>query len=341
MNTSVLPSVAEDSADEKRDITLLKGAGVALIAFALLATHDALVKSLVGIHAFQIAFFVFLFSFLPFSVLLAVDPVERSLRPRNPVLVGLRCLFTAGSIICGFYAFSVLPMAQVYAMLFATPVLITLLSIPVLGERVRLIRWVAIIFGLLGVMVVLNPTATTLSIGHMAALLAAILGACNSITTRKIGDTEHSVTLILYPMMGNVLVSAVLLTFVYQPMPGRALLVCALIGLLSVAGHLLLIRAFRMTEAQFVAPTQYSQIIWASIFGALFFNEPIKSTTVYGTLIIMFSGVLFIWRELTASANRPVLRTRNMRMSGGPPLPPVESDTDHVADHSVTDGQDK
>ena len=123
---------------------MLKGAGIALIAFALFSTHDALVKSLTGIHAFQIAFFVFLFSFLPFSVVLAVDPVERSLRPKNPLLVGLRCLFTAGSIISGFYAFSVLPMAQVYAMLFATPVLITLFSIPILGERVRLIRWVAI-----------------------------------------------------------------------------------------------------------------------------------------------------------------------------------------------------
>ena len=124
-------------------------------------------------------------------------------------------------------------------------------------------------FGLAGVMIVLNPTATSLTTGHAAALFAAVLGACNSITTRKIGDSEHSVTLILYPMLGNVLVSTVLLAFVYQPMPGSALLVCAAVGLLSVAGHLLLIRAFRMTEAQFVAPTQYSQIIWASVFLSL------------------------------------------------------------------------
>jgi S-adenosylmethionine uptake transporter len=71
---------------------------------------------------------------------------------------------------------------------------------------------------------------------------------------------------------------------------------------------------------------QYSQIIWASIYGVLFFNEPVKSSTVLGSLVIIFSGVLFIWRELTASVNRPVLRTRNVRMSGGPPLPPVETD---------------
>jgi S-adenosylmethionine uptake transporter len=325
MISSVLYS--DDFANGRtQDEALLKGAGIALIAFAFFSTHDALVKSLVGVHPFQIAFFVFLFSFLPFSVILAVDPVERSLRPKRPLLVGLRCLFTAGSIISAFYAFSVLPMAQVYAMLFATPVLITLLSIPLLGERVRVVRWIAILFGLVGVMIVLNPTTTSLSIGHVAALFAAVLGACNSINTRKIGDSEHSVTLILYPMIGNVLVSAGLVYFVYQPMPGSALVICAAVGLLSVAGHLLLIRAFRTTEAQFVGPMQYSQIIWASIYGVLFFNEPVKSSTVLGSLVIIFSGVLFIWRELTASVNRPVLRTRNVRMSGGPPLPPVETD---------------
>lgn len=202
-----------------QESSALKGAGIALIAFALFSTHDALVKSITGIHAFQIAFFVFLFSFLPFSAVLAVDPVERSLRPNRPLLIGLRCIFNAGSIICAFYAFSVLPLAQVYAMLFATPVLITLLSIPILGERVRLVRWIAILLGLSGVMIVLNPSASSLSIGHVAALMSAVFGACNSINTRKIGNSEHSATLLLYPMIGNVLVSAVLLYFVYQPMP--------------------------------------------------------------------------------------------------------------------------
>ncbi len=309
-----------------KDNSIIKGAGTALIAFALFSTHDALVKSLSGIHPFQIAFFAFLFSFLPFTLFIGVDPVERSLRPNRPLLIGLRCIFHAGSIICAFYAFSVLPLAQVYAMLFATPVLITLLSIPLLGEKVRLIRWVAILLGLSGVMVVLNPTASSFSIGHIAALMSAVFGACNSINTRKIGDTEHSATLLLFPMIGNVLLSGVLMYFVYTPMPGYALLVCALVGLLSVTGHKILISAFRTTEAQFIAPTQYSQILWASLFGVVFFNETLQTTTVVGSIIIILSGVLFIWRELSVSVNMPVLKTRNVRASGGPPLVSVEAD---------------
>lgn len=99
-----------------------------------------------------------------------------------------------------------------------------------------------------------------------------------------------------------------------------------MVGLLSMAGHMILIKAFRTTEAQFIAPTQYSQILWASVYGALFFNEPVKTATVVGSVIIIFSGVLFIWRELVTSTNMPVLRTRNMRTSGAPPLVSVEAD---------------
>ena len=326
MSNQNIEAKVSDSDTGIGDSSLLKGAGIALVSYAIFSAHDALVKSLTDVHAFQIAFFAFLFGFLPFSLLLAVDPVERSLRPNNPMLVGLRCIFTAGSAICAFYAFTVLPMAQVYAMLFATPVLITLLSIPVLGEKVRLIRWIAIILGLVGVMIVLNPTATTLTFGHLAALLSAVFGACNSVTTRKIGDSEHSVTLLLYPMLSNVVISAGLLALVYQPMSGNALMVCAVIGFLAAIGHLVLINAFRTTEAQFIAPTQYSQIIWATIFGYFFFNEPIQTATVIGSTIIILSGVLFIWRELVSSKNMPVLKTRNMRMTGGPPLVSEEAD---------------
>jgi len=307
--------------------SVLPGIGFALAGFLLFSSHDALVKSIIGIHAFQITFLVFLFSFIPFSLIIAIDPVERTLRPKNPLLVGLRCVFTAGGIISAFYAFTVLPMAQVYAMLFVTPVLITLLSIPVLGEKVNIIRWLAILLGLVGVMVVLNPTATSLSIGHFAALFAAVLGACNAITTRKIGDSEHSVTLILYPMLGNVLVSGCLMLLVYQPIDKRTLVTCALIGFLSVCAHLCLLRAFRTTEAQFIAPTQYSQIIWATVFGAIWFNEPIESYTLIGSAIIILSGFIFVWREVVSTSLRPVLRTRNMRMSGAPPLLPVEADS--------------
>ena len=305
---------------------IFRGIGLALAGFAIFSLHDALIKSITGVPVFQIVFFVVLFSFVPFVGMLALNTREISLRPALPGLVALRCAFMVGSLLCVFYAFSTLPLSQVYALLFSAPVLITLLSIPVLGERVKLIRWIAILLGLFGILVVLRPLNVDLSFGHLAALAAAACIACSAVVTRKIGSREHSVTLMLYPMLANVVVSGCLLIFVYQPMPGIALLKMCGIGMLSVLGQILMIHAFRSCEAQFIAPMQYSQMLWAIGYGALVFNEPIDQNVVLGCLVIVTSGLLFIWRELVASVTQPVLRTRNLRVFGGPPAMSVESD---------------
>lgn len=304
----------------------MKGIGIALLAFSIFASHDALIKSVEGIPSFQVVFFVVLFSFVPFTLFLAVDRTERSLRPQLPGLVALRCLFTSVGLLSVFYAFQNLPLAEVYSLLFSAPILITLLAIPILGERVKLIRWIAILMGMAGVIVVLQPGSSSLSIHHLAALAAACCIACTSIVTRKIGAREHSVTLVLYPMLTNIFVSGVLMSTSYVPVPGETLAKLALIGMLSVVGQTLMIQAYRISEAQFVAPMQYSQMLWALVFGAYVFGEEVSQTTLMGSAIIVLSGLLFIWRELMVSVTRPVLNTRNVRLTGGPATRPAEAD---------------
>ena len=306
--------------------SVLKGIGFALLGFSTFSLHDALIKSIENVPVFQTAFFVVLFSFVPFTLFLAIDGTERSLRPRLPVLVALRCLFTVTGLLCVFYAFGRLPLAEVYSLLFAAPILITLLAIPVLGERVRLIRWFAIFLGMAGVLVVLQPNNASLSMDHLAAIGAAACVACTSVVTRKIGSREHSVTLILYPMLTNVVVTGIATVFVYVPLPGEVLLKLCGIGVLSVVGQSLMIQAYRSSEAQFVAPMQYSQMLWALIYGALIFNESVDRTVLLGSTVIVFSGLLFIWRELVASVKQPVLKTRNLRIAGGPQTRSTEAD---------------
>lgn len=300
---------------------------MALTAFALFSLHDAIIKSISTVHVFQIVFFVVLFSFVPFTFMLAVNKTERSLRPKLPALVALRCAFSTVSLLGAFYAFSKLPMAEAYSLLFSAPILITLLSIPVLGERVRAIRWFAILLGMTGIVIVLNPFAGNgLSIGHLAAMIAALSIACTSVVTRKIGQREHSVTLILYPMLCNIVISGILLLLVYQPIPADILLKTAVIGLISVVAQSLMIRAYRTTEAQFIAPMQYSQMLWAIFYGYWVFNEELRNNVILGAVIIVLAGFLFIWRELSASVGKPVLSTRNLRFAGGPQATPVEAD---------------
>ncbi len=304
----------------------LAGVGLALTGFAVFSLHDALVKSVGTVPTFQVAFFAVLFSFVPFSLYLALAKPERSFRPRLPGLVALRCLFNTTGLLCGFYAFAHLPLAQVYALLFSAPILITLLAIPLLGERVRAFRWFAIALGMTGVLVVLRPDATALSAGHLAAVGAAVSIALGSVVTRRIGGREHGVTLVLYPLLANVVVTGVGTAFVYEPLTFDAFWRLAAVGLLSVLGQSFVLEAYRRSEAQFVAPMQYSQMLWALFYGAFVFDESVDSTVLGGSAIIVLAGLLFVWRELAASTRRPVLSTRNLRVAGGPSAQPGESD---------------
>ncbi|MFN3147144.1 MAG: DMT family transporter [Paracoccaceae bacterium] len=294
----------------------LKGALMALGGFALFSTHDAVVKVLGGSYSpFQILFFSVLFGF-PLVMLMLIHDAERgTLRPVHPWLTLLRTVLGVSVAISAFTAFTILPLAQVYAILFAQPLLITALSVPVLGERVGPRRWAAVVAGLIGVLIVLRPGAEPLGLGHAAALVASLGGAGVAVILRKIGAEERAAVLILYPLIGNFVIAGACLLFVYQPMPGHHLALAALISVLGFVAMLLLIAAYRRAEAATVAPMQYSQILWAAGFGALFFDEWPDAWTMLGTAVIIASGVVIVMRESTGTTTRvrPVTTARSQR----------------------------
>lgn len=293
---------------------------LALGAFALFSMHDVIVKSLGGSYSpIQIVFFSVLLGLPMAMILLMRDPTDGTLLPRRPGWTALR---TGAAVITGvsvFYAFSVLPLAQTYAILFATPLLITILSVPLLGERVGLHRGAAVLVGLIGVIIVLRPgQGDGLSLGHLAALVGAFSSSFASIIVRKIGAEERNVVLLLYPMMANLLLMGAMLPFVYQPMPLADLGALALMAGLALIASLGVIAAYKRAPAFQIAPMQYSQIIWAVVFGALFFGEVVDLFTILGAGVIIVSGLYIVMREDRAnvSNNRPVLATRTRTETG-------------------------
>lgn len=291
-----------------------KGALLSLVAFAVYATHDAFIKILGSTYSpVQIVFFSVLLSFPLATLSLMREKAPGTLVPVHPWWIGARTIAAVITGFAAFYAFSNLPLTQTYAILFATPLIITVLSIPVLGEKVRLPRWLAVFVGLAGVMVVLRPGQTDLSLGHAAALLAAFTGAFASIVLRKIGADERPVVVMLYPMVANFVVMGALLPFVYVPMPLEHLLYLGIISVFAWIGGRVIITAYQVGEAAIVAPMQYSQILWATLYGMLFFNEGLDLFTGIGAAIIIASGLFIVFRESKGghSANTPVLRTRS------------------------------
>ncbi|MBS0564499.1 MAG: DMT family transporter [Proteobacteria bacterium] len=291
----------------------LRGALTALAAMGIFATHDAVVKHLGSAYsAVQIVFFSALLSFPLVTFLMLQDREGGSLWPRHPGWVATRTVAAIVSTVSCFYAFATLPLAQTYAILFATPLLITLLSIPVLGEHVRLRRWTAVVVGLAGVLIVLRPGEAALSAGHLAALVSACAAGLAAVIVRKVGNDERPVVLLVYPILGNILVMGAALPFFYRPMPGTDLGLMAVIAVMGLAGTLLSILSYRMAEAVIAAPMQYSQILWATVYGALFFGESPDRTTLAGAAVVIASGIYIVLRETQAGAseNHPVLDTR-------------------------------
>jgi drug/metabolite transporter (DMT)-like permease len=291
----------------------VKGAVLALIAFGLYSTHDVFIKILGASYSpIQIVFFSVLLSFPLATIMLMRDATPGTLVPVHPWWMSVRTLAAVVTGVSAFYAFSVLPLTQTYAILFATPLIITVLSIPILGETVRLRRWMAVIVGLIGVMVVLRPGSTELNLGHLAAILAAFGGAFASIVVRKIGAEERTVVMLLYPMVANFVLMGLALAFVYKPMPIEHIGMLAVISILAWIAGRIIISAYRTGEAAIVAPMQYSQILWATGFGLLFFGETTDIYTAAGATIIISSGIYIVFRESRGGTSRttPVLRTR-------------------------------
>ena len=300
----------------------LKGALFALLAFAIFSTHDVVVKFLGGSYSpIQIIFFTVLFSFPMLMLVIIRESEGGSLIPVHPWWTGARTASGTLSAACTFYAFTVLPLTQVYPILFAMPLLVTILSIPFLGERVGWHRAGAVLIGLAGVIVVLRPGSADLSLGHAAALAGAVFSAISSVIMRKIGRAERTVVIQVYPLLVNFAVMGAALPFVYTPPSVEHLGASAVVALLALLAMTSLVAAYRLAPAIIVAPMQYSQIIWASIYGAIFFGEHLDRMTMIGTGIIIASGLYIVLREdrRKGSSNQPVLRSRSRLGTPGSP----------------------
>jgi len=314
--------------------SVIKGPLFALISYAVFSSHDAILK-LLGSHysIFQIIFFAMLFGYVPFSLARVIDSNPGQVKANNLKLVLFRSFLMVGSLFSAFLAFSMLPLVEVYVLIFTAPLIISVLAIIFLNEKVYLFRWASILLGLVGIIIVLRPTVDSFSLGHGLGLLAAFCSSGSAIISRKVGDTEKAATLILYPLITSILVTGCILPFVYKAMPLQDLGLMFLIGVMAQIGQLFLILAYKAANAAYIAPMQYSQIIWAIVFGSLFFNETVDQWGLIGASITILSGLMILWRENKISKVRPNLKTRNTRM--------VSAATAPIREHGAFKSKDK
>lgn len=274
----------------------LKGALLGLVGFGLFSMADATIKFLGGsYHPVQIVAFMNLFTLPLIGLLWLQSPTP--LKPVHPWLMAIRTLAVVANGLLVAYAFTVLPLAQAYAIFFTLPLVLTLMAWPLLGDRVDATGGMAVVLGLVGVIVALNPGRVEFGMGHLAAVLGMLLAAVHYLIMRKTSGAEAAVPMLLYPVLGQTAAAFLLLPGRYVPMPLHDLASLAALALGAFGGTLMMLAAYRTAPPVVVAPTQYSQIAWAALFGALFFAEPMTAGMALGMVIIAAAGMLVVARQ--------------------------------------------
>ncbi len=284
------------------------GVILAFIAYASFSIADALIKATgPALSVFEIAFFTTSFSIIPALVTNRTERWRDIYRLHHPFLVHLRC----GTAICGtacvMYAFTHIPFADVYAIGFATPLFVTLLSVLVLREHVALHRWILLLISFVGVVIVIRPGLRELEPGHYVIMVGAVLGAITTVILRHVAPRERRISLVGLQVLYSGIFNGLLMLpgFVVPSFEQLAILLG--IGLLGGGGGLLLIAATKQTPANLIAPVQYSQLIWAILFGALFFGEYPDWIAIVGMLVVVGAGLLNVLTEKTQIRWKPRL----------------------------------
>ena len=280
---------------------MTNGIVLALLAYATYAWSDAAIKALGGsMSVFQIGFFQLT---IAGSLLVLLTRPEGNgwrdfWRMNHPLPVQARAVIGLVAGMIGVYAFTTIPLAEVYALAFLSPLFVTILSMVFLKEQIGPWRWAAVIIGFLGVLVVVRPGFRALELGHAAALMMAILSAASIILQRSLASRERTTTILGYLILYAVLFNGVATTITGFEVPQwneAAILMVAGAG--AASGHIFLMRAIRLAPVNQLAPTHYSQIAWAVLLGAFLFNEQPDIWSVIGLAVIAFSGLLTVARE--------------------------------------------
>jgi drug/metabolite transporter (DMT)-like permease len=274
--------------------------GIAMIlgSVALLSIMNVLVKVLTEDYPVnQVAFFRSAFALIPALIAVGLQHGWSDLRTAHPVGHVVRSLVGLSSMVLIFWSFRLLPLGEAIAMNFSAPLFLTALSVPLLGEKVGLHRWSAVLLGFVGVLIMVQPSPDALNLGAFVALGAALTQAFAMVAIRQLSRTEAPNTIVFY--FTAICTGFIGLTlpfgWVTPTMDGLALLIAT--GLVGGCAQLCLTRAYSLAPAAVIAPFTYASLLWAVLFGWLIWQEVPTIHMMVGAAIVTASGLYILHRE--------------------------------------------
>lgn len=273
------------------------------LAAALLSLHDAITKHLAESYPIgQVVCFRQISSLMMLVIFVHFGPGWGKLRINSLKGQSVRALSFIAATVLIVASVSLLPLATALSIVFASPLVLAALSVPLLGERVGLHRWLAIIGGFVGVLVIIRPVNPDFDWLLLVPVAAATASALRDIATRLISRTEEPMSILFWSNVAVILAAACTLPFGFKAIAVVDYGWLAFTGLLNILAHFLMITALRLADASLVAPFRYSALVWATILGYAIWGHMPDVWTFVGAAIIVASGIYLVLREQRAAA---------------------------------------
>ena len=266
----------------------------------LTAVVDAIAKLMTaGLHPVLIVWGYF----LGIGILLAAYalvkriPVARLAATRHRPLQMVRSALLVGTISFLFLGLTYMPLADAFAITFMAPLFITVLAGPILGERVGIHRVGAVVAGLIGVIVIMQPGTGVFHWAAMLILVSALCFALFQIATRRLVGAAPTMVTLYYTGIGGLLWTSLMVGFFWSPIGFEELAIFVALGSLGIAAHICVIKAFDAAQVSLLAPFNYAKLLWGIALGYALFGDVPTLTVLGGSAIIVASGLYVLWRD--------------------------------------------
>lgn len=275
-----------------------------IITTIVFASQDGLSKYLATEYNVYMVVMIRYWFFAAFVISMSsrrTGGIKRVAKTKSPILQIFRSLILVAEMCITILAFTLLGLAETHAIFASYPLIIAMLSGPILGEYVGWRRWLAICVGFIGILIILNPGNGIFSPYALVPLAGAILFALYGLLTRYVGQYDNSSTSFFWTgVVGSIAMTVIGLNF-WDPVSRSDWSVMLLLSASGVVGHYLLIKCYEVAEASAIQPFAYLQLIWASMIGIIIFGEQITTNVLIGACIIVGAGLFTLWRERKVS----------------------------------------
>jgi drug/metabolite transporter (DMT)-like permease len=284
-----------------------------LLAISIFAIQDGISKHLVTAYPPLLVAMIRYWAFAIFVVAFAARSrvgLGGAIRTKRPLLQVLRGLLLVSQIVVAISSFVLVGLAHAQAIFSSGPLIVALLSVPILGEKVGWRRWTAIAVGFVGVLLILKPQSGAFDARFLVPLGGALLFSLYVIVTRLVSRNDSAMTSFFYTgIVGAIAISCVGPFFWVQLAPPDWMWM-GVLCLTGISSHYCLIRAYDLLDAVVIQPLTYLQLVFSAIIGTTIFGETLNFNVVVGAVIVVAAGIFTVWRE-------NMLAKRNARLAGG------------------------